>query len=65
MNLDRTKFYPAAAPEFATDFGSLGDTTKPPDELVAILQRLVRHLQNGWLWPRCVCFATSVADEPR
>lgn len=47
MNRDLTKFYPAASPEFTADFGSLGDTTKTGDELVAILQRLVQHLQKA------------------
>ena len=47
MNRDLTKFYPAASPEFTADFGSLGDTTKTGDELLAILQRLVQHLQKA------------------
>ena len=47
MNRDLTKFYPAASPDFTADFGNLGDTTKTGDDLMAILQRLVQHLQKA------------------
>jgi hypothetical protein len=47
MNKDLTKFYPGEAPAFTADFASLGDTTKTGDELIAVIQRLVGHLQKA------------------
>jgi hypothetical protein len=47
MNKDLTKFYPAAPPTFKTDFASLGDTAKTADELIAVVHRLVEHVQKA------------------
>jgi Sir2- and TIR-associating SLOG family/SIR2-like domain len=47
MNADLAKYYPAVPASFSADFGLLGDTSKTPDELRAITQRLVEHLQKA------------------
>lgn len=47
MNADLAKYYPAATTSFSADFQLLGDTSKTPDELRAITQRLVEYLQKA------------------
>jgi hypothetical protein len=47
MRADLSKYYPAAASDFVTDFQRLGDASKSPDELRATVQRLIEHLQKA------------------
>jgi Sir2- and TIR-associating SLOG family/SIR2-like domain len=41
------KFFPDAPNDFRRDFESLGDASKNPEQLLAIIQRLIEHLQKG------------------
>jgi len=41
------KFYPDADSDFRRQFESLGDSSKRPDELLPIIQKLIEHLQKG------------------
>jgi hypothetical protein len=47
MTADLSKFYPGATSDFVTDFHLLGDPSKSPDELRAIIQTLIERLQKA------------------
>jgi hypothetical protein len=47
VNKGINSFYPAATAVFRQDFQQLGDVSKSPDELKAIIQRLIDHLQKA------------------
>jgi len=40
-------FYPKATAAFRQDFQQLGDISKSPDQLIAIIQRLIDQLQKA------------------
>jgi Sir2- and TIR-associating SLOG family/SIR2-like domain len=41
------KFYPDADSDFQQQFGSLGDSSKTPEELLPIIQKLMENVQKG------------------
>jgi hypothetical protein len=47
VNKGIDSFYPNATAAFRKDFQQLGDISKSPDELRAIIQRLIDHLQKA------------------
>jgi hypothetical protein len=47
VRTNTAKFYPKASKAFMADFERLGDTTKTPDELIAIIQNLIEQLQRA------------------
>ena len=47
MTADLSKFYPGATSDFVTNFHLLGDPSKSPDELRAIIQTLIERLQKA------------------
>ena len=47
MVKDLSKFYPDATSSFIEDYQLLGDTSKSPDEIRRIVQRIIDHLQKA------------------
>jgi SLOG family protein/SIR2-like protein len=41
------KFYPDTDTDFRREFERLGDSSKPPDELLPIIQKVIEHIQKG------------------
>jgi hypothetical protein len=41
------KVYPDADSDFRREFGSLGDKSKRPKDLIPIVQKLIEHLKKG------------------
>jgi len=47
MKKDIERFYPKATATFRQDFEQLGDASKTPNELVALVQKMIDHLQKA------------------
>lgn len=47
VNADMAKYFADATPAFKKDFETIGDASVSPDDLLAVIQKMVEYLQKG------------------